>query len=64
LGIDGFGPVKRDFYELLCLRRAPKKEALFQELRAVIERLNRELPGAERKCVSRQRSCAHHAPSL
>ena len=51
MGADGFGPVKRDFYGLLCMRRAPKKEALFHELRGLVTRMNRALPGAERKCV-------------
>ena len=51
LGVNACGSVKQDFYGLLCMRRAPKKEALFQELRGLVTRLNRALPGAERKCV-------------
>ena len=60
LGIGGFGPVKRDFYGLLCMRRAPKKEALYEELRALVTRMNRELPGIERKCAH---PCSARAPS-
>ena len=51
LGINAFGSVKHDFYGLLCMRRAPRKEALFHEMRNLVTRMNRALPGAERKCV-------------
>ena len=51
LGVNAFGSVKHDFYGLLCMRRAPKKEGLFNELRGLVTRMNRALPGAERKCV-------------
>ena len=52
LGVSAFGSVKHDFYGLLCMRRAPRKEALFHEIRNLVTRMNRSLPGAERKCVS------------
>ena len=52
LGVSAFGPVKRDFYALLCTRRAPKKEALYDQLRNMVTRMNTALPGAERTCVA------------
>lgn len=52
LGADALGPVKRDFYALLCMRHPPKKEALYDVLRNMVTRLNTALPGAERKCVA------------
>jgi hypothetical protein len=52
VGCGSFGPQKDAFYDLLCKRPAPKGEALYETLRAIITDMNLRLPGAERKCVA------------